>query len=287
MTDAIETTPTDAPVGNSKLLIAMNKLGLEAPSTQEGRVATLVWNVQNNYPRVSVFTHDIKDEGPETAGGRITANLDFPVFYSLCEMFRKLASSPKSAWEENGISYRIDNDNFTYENNVRSEKPTKVNELWVGRDKEGSIWISVLANNRPKIRFHLAPSNWHHFHHGNGTPLTKSENSEIFAKGYARMLETIAGVTGVTNYAPYEKPTNAPGSTPAAQQPQGQNQGSGNGWQQRSGGGGWQGKSGGGWQGKGGGGGAWQGKSGGGWQSKAGGNAGGNNNQSNKDPIPY
>src|SRR6202008_4993087 len=123
-------------------------------------------------------------------------------------------------------------------------------------DKEGSIWLAIFANNRPKIKFHMGPGEWHHWFHGDGTPLNKSEVSVIFAKAYASMLEQVMSVTAVTNFSPVERPERT--FTPR------QGGGGGN-WQGRQGGGG-----GGNWQGRGGGGGG-----GGNW-NRGGGGGGGN-----------
>lgn len=190
------TEDEDKPTGFRKQLINENKLGLEAPNGIEGKTASLTFGFQNNNPRVVVWTRDPKDT---IDFGQIRAQLDMPSFYSFIELLRMALNS------SGPVEYVIDNENFTYENNVKSEKPAKVSELRVGRDEEGCVWISVFGKDRPKIKFYIAPTRWHHFRHANGTAFTKKENSDIFTRAYISMLTEVMANTGVTNYVVPEK----------------------------------------------------------------------------------
>lgn len=189
-------TDEDKPTGFKKQLINENKLGLEAPNGIEGKAASLTFGFQNNNPRVVVWTRDPADT---VDFGQIRAQLDMPSFYSFIELLRMALNATGP------VEYIIDNENFTYENNVKSDKPVKVSELHVGRDEDGCVWISVYGQNRPKIKFHLAPTKWHHFRHANGTAFTKKENSDIFTRAYISMLTEVMATTGVTNYVIPEK----------------------------------------------------------------------------------
>lgn len=189
-------TDEDKPTGFKKQLINENKLGLEAPNGIEGKTASLTFGFQNNNPRVVVWTRDPSDT---VDFGQIKAQLDMPNFYAFIDLLRMALSSSTP------VEYIIDNENYTYENNVKSDKPVKVSELHVGRDEEGCVWISVYGQNRPKIKFYLAPSKWHHFRHANGNAFTKKENSDIFTRAYISMLTEVMASTGVTNYVVPEK----------------------------------------------------------------------------------
>lgn len=268
MSDTPENKPVEgaaavAPEQQKKLLIAENKLGLEAPSSQDGKTANFVWFFTGQNPRATVFTHDDADQVND--GGKITAALDFKAFAACMELMRMLADMPAEVYgaKPEGVSFRCDNDNFTWskdpaggEQDVKSEKPVKQTELWVGRSKEGSVWLAVFANNRPKIKFHVTPTSFHHFHHGDGTALTTAELGSIFGRSYARLVEDLMKQCGVVGFNPTPRPERAP-------------------WKPREGG----------WQGKGGGGGGWQGRQGGGgggggnWQNRGGGGGGGGYNR--------
>lgn len=273
-----------------KLLISENKMGLEAPSSQEGKTANFVWDFRNNNPRATIFTHDDGDQQNER--GMIVANLDFKTFFAALEMLRMVANMPAEVYtaKETGVSFRVDNDNFTWSDNpaggerVKSEKPSKQSELWVGRNKEGTVWMAVYANGRPRINFPVGPTSFHHFNHGDGTALSKAELGTIFGRSYARMCEQIMAACGVAGYNPLPRPERAPW----VQRPQGQG-GGGGGYNRGGGGGGgnWQNRGGGGGGGgynRGGGGGNWQGRQGGGggggggnWQNRGNGGGGGGN----------
>ncbi len=239
-----------------KLAIGHNKIGLQAKSTAEGKTAQLAYNFQNNNPRIIVYTRDPQDA--EKDFGRIIAKLDLPTFFSLKELILKIIADPAES------KYQVTNDNFTYAGDQKSEEPEQVSEIWVGRDANGGIWISVVAKDRPRIRFFFKPSNFHHFRKADGTEFSEREYGDVFAAGHMDMLSKMMAATAVAEFVPVERPE---GGWPRSG---GFNKGGGNGYNRGGGNNGYRG-------GGGGGNGGYRPNNGGGYNRGGGGYSGGGN----------
>jgi hypothetical protein len=172
------------------------KLCLFAPapnSTSNGQ-AILMWNVFGNNPRVTVFTGDPKDVSEGNNKGRISANLDAPVFFTFIEMMERVARSKVP------IELKVLNRNYSWENGKRSDEPSVVSELRVCKDSDGSVWLSVEAEKRPKIKFFVVPSEWHLFCYGDGKPLDKTEVVTMHTLGYCHLLRNLVSGIMLTEY---------------------------------------------------------------------------------------
>lgn len=166
-----------------------------APNTTD-REAVLMWNVFSNNPRVTVFTGDPTDISDASSKGRISANLDAPVFFTFIEMIERVAKSKVP------IELKILNKNFTWTNGQRSSEPSIVSELHVGKDDKGMVWISVEAEKRPVIRFFILPSDWHQFCFADGTPLDKGELVTMHTLGYCNLLRRLMTGILIDDYVP-------------------------------------------------------------------------------------
>lgn len=188
---------------NQKLPVKKNaldnrKLCLFAPAPNNSeRQAILMWSVFSNNPRITVFTGDPSDNNETNYKGRISANLDGPVFFTFIEMLERVAKS------KTHIALKIQNKNYIWKNNERSKVPTIVSELHVGKQEDGAIYISVIAENRPNIKFYITPSDWHTFLYADGKPLDKTELITMHALGYCNLLRGL--VTGIM-LAEYTEP---------------------------------------------------------------------------------
>ena len=130
-------------------------------------------------------------------------------------------------------SESMHNWNFTYENDVKSVEPSKTSELWIGRDADGSAWISVTAANRPKIKFYFGISEFHFLKKGDGSEFSKREIGDIYLRAYVKMLSEIMNGCAVKAYIPWEKPEGEYQKKPY--QPKGNYQGGGNNYKQGGG----------------------------------------------------
>lgn len=168
-----------------------------APNNPVGsdRQAILMWNVYANNPRITVFTGDPTDSSEANNKGRISANLDGPVFFAFIEMVERVARS------KTPLELKILNKNYSWANNKRSDEPSVVSELHVAKEEDGSIWISVEAEKRPKIKFFIAPSDWHQICYADGRPLEKTEVTALYAMGYCNLLRSLVSGIMLEEYA--------------------------------------------------------------------------------------
>lgn len=210
-----------------KIALDNNKLSLSTPSPVDPKAKSkLVWGFHNNNPRLTVYTGDPSENTEKTGYGKIVANLDTPTlfaFFQLMEMALKA---------ENGFKAKIENKNFTFFGGKRSDFPVVLTELWCGKDKEGAIWMSITAKDRPMIKFIISPTDFHNLFNGDGSPMTKGEVSAIYATGYLVLLKQMYAHISVSEFV--EITMNKPGQQGGFQQGGYQRGGQQGGYQQKS-----------------------------------------------------
>lgn len=189
------------PPPKKKTAIDNTKLGLSAPCpTAEGKWSTLRWGLNNNNPFIAVYTGDPNDDTPNTPNGRIKAELDLPMLMMILNYLEQAITA------ENGWKMCVETLNFIFPGGRRSEKPVVTTNIWVGKDKEGSVFISVIdaqRKDRPVIKFELAPSNyWFHVNSRTGETISKQEASIAWTKGYIDLLRNLYYNLAVTEYTP-------------------------------------------------------------------------------------
>jgi uncharacterized membrane protein YgcG len=173
------------------------KLGLRAPNSV-GKFSSLQWAMVGNNPRIIVYTNDPNDT---VDYGKIASHLDLPTFYALLRLLKNLCNLPDGQKDRK----KIENKKFTWAGGKRSDNPVVTDSIIVGREEDGSIWISVSAPRRPQIKFTFAPPDFHHFCHGDGSPFTLGEASKLFAETYIDLLTHIAIAVNVKEYVHPEK----------------------------------------------------------------------------------
>lgn len=172
------------PAPRPKNALDNKKLGMRAPNAT-GQYASLQWSLVNNNPRITVYTNDANDTKDY---GKISANLDAPTFFSFLTILKKAIDAPIGEKIELPI---IENSNFIFPGGKRSEKPVVVSRLIVGRDEDGTIWISVTAQGRPNIKFPFTSPEFHSLIRKNGEKISAGELSAIYASAYHSMLSSV------------------------------------------------------------------------------------------------
>lgn len=191
-----------------KIALDNNKLSLTTPSPVDPKAKSkLVWGFHNNNPRITVYTGDPSENNEKTGYGKIVANLDTPTLFAF---FHLMEIAVKA---EPGYKAKIENKNFTFFGGKRSDHPVVLTELWVGKDKDGCVWMSVTARDRPLIKFTFAPTDFHNLFHGDGAPMSKGETSVIYATGYLAILKRLFAHISVTEFVEpiVNKPNNQGG----------------------------------------------------------------------------
>ena len=164
--------------------LEQDKLNLYATPEKTGaRSPKLCWAVIFNNPRLTVYTNDPALQNKENDWGRITARLDIIVAQSVLELLLKLVDEP------NDTKYKVENyNNPITANGERTQTPIHINDIYIGKDKEGIIWLSVVEKDKPKIKFNLEFTDYHHLQHGDGTPVTRADASKLVTRAYCGLL---------------------------------------------------------------------------------------------------
>ena len=268
-------TEAEAPKKPKRKTYYISRLGLYNPGEKGDPPATLSWAVMDGNPRLIARTGEKATE--ENGYGKITAALDGGMAGTVFELLEKaLVSEP-------GWKMKIVN-RSTYVDNKRFDPPQHVNDVAIGKDTEGRIWISVIQEGRPTIRFYMLPSSWHSLVNADGSVPAVDELSAMFTRSYLRIGPAlVAAVCGQAVKDNQDEASAFAEANPGQRSSGGyqQRQGGGGGYQQRPGGGGnWQNRNGGGGggynRGGQGGGGGYNRNGGGNWQNRNGG--GGYNN---------
>ena len=186
------------PAPRKKTALDNNKLTLSAPSpVSGGSTAKLAWGLHNNNPRITVYTGDPSEKDNDKANyGRIQAHVDLPVLYAF---FDVLENMTKSTTELN-TKIKLENKNFTFFGGKRSDYPVVQSELWCGKDKEGIVWMSITAKDRPTVKFSFIPSDFHNYYLGDGSAMSKAEVSCYYARGFISVLRSLYANLAVTEY---------------------------------------------------------------------------------------
>lgn len=210
-------------IARAKNALDNRKITMSVPCpSAKGKYSALMWNIVNNNPRITVFTNDPADS---TDGGKISANMDIVTFYAFIELIKQMCAF------DGETKVMIENKNFIFPGGKRSDQPVVVSELWVGKDKEGIVWISVTAKDRPRIKFPFGFADFHVFKKADGTPYTKAEMSVIAAQGYIEILQRFMAQLAVDNYVepPKKQQTGGGGSNYSNNNNSGGNSGGGGG----------------------------------------------------------
>lgn len=158
------------------------KLRLSArPQQGAQKPSSLAFSVVKNMVHVDVYTNVPNDKD----NGRIRAAMDSPTFFAMLELLNLAIESNEP------FSRKIENKNFTFYQGKRSEAPQIVSNTMVGKDKEGRVFLAVLAKDRPNIPFYFLPSSFHSLTMQDGSPVDEGTVSVIYAKGFLKLLYTL------------------------------------------------------------------------------------------------
>lgn len=271
-TEAQKPAEADAPKKAKRKTYYISRLGLFNPGEKGDPPATLTWAVMDGNPRLIARTGEKASE--ENGYGKITAALDVAMAGMVFELLQEALDS-QPGWKRKIVN------RSTYVDNRRFDTPQHVNDIAIGKDTEGRIWISLIQEGRPTIRFYMLPSSWHGLVNADGSVPAADELSAAFTRGYLRVGPELVAAVCALSVKDNQDEASAFAESGAPQRS------GGGGYQQRQGGGGYQQRPGGGgnWQNRNGGGGYNRGGQGGGGYNRGGGGGGnwqnrngGNNN---------
>ena len=282
---------TPAPTGRLSKNITLSQFSMYAPSVKnpDKHLRLNIGISGTGFPFMNVdVDENIQERTKENNFGKLTARLGGTVFFTLLNLL-KIAKTKEPGWKMGLQNFH------NYVNGQKVDKPQHVNDVLVGVDGDGCVWMTIVENGRESVRFFFGPSDWHNWKKGDGEMATRKEMNHWSLEGYVAgvtaAMSAIMGLHAVNGTGEEKFGSGAPsaGGNNGGWQKKPYQGGGNNNWKDRQGGGGWQKKP---WQGgqggNGGGQGGWQKKpwqngnnngNGGGWKNNNGGgwNKGGNN----------
>lgn len=179
-------------------LLRNTKLQLRAPCpTAPGKWSSLRWDMYRDNPRLVVRTNDPADQ--EKDYGQITAAMDPSVFYIFLDQLEQVVAG-------NLPSFKLECHNIP-RNDTGSRDIVHISDIWVGKDKDGVMNISVVSKNdtsRPVVKFpfDVSDSRFHKLYHKSGEEYTLAERSVAAARGYLMFLKQIMPLIHIADWTP-------------------------------------------------------------------------------------
>lgn len=143
----------------------------------ENKRARLGFGMLDINPRISIFTNNPEDTINK---GIITSPMNPETFLAFLNRLDTICKGPAGEKEKiecfQGFKDRV-----------------KVSDLVFGKDDEGYVWLSIVAPNRPNIKFTFEMSDWHTLTHSNGAKFTAVECSVLEAQAKIQLLRSVYG----------------------------------------------------------------------------------------------
>ena len=156
-------------------IIDFNRLSMWTPTPGvENKRARLSFGILDINPRISIFTNNPED----TIGkGIIPAPMNPETFFTFLMRLEMIAKGNPNAKEKIEC--------------FQGKERVKVSDLIFGKDEEGFVWVSVIAANRPNIKFVFEMSDWHTIQRGDGSKFTPAECSVLEALAKIQLLRNV------------------------------------------------------------------------------------------------
>lgn len=135
-----------------------------------------------NVPRVTVKTNVPNDKD----NGMINFQTDLDTFVVMLSVIKRMADGKL----DKGMTATYEDD---FVAGRKLENSVVISKLMVDKDEKGRIYIAVISNNRPKIRFFFGPSKFHNLLHNDGTPVSEAEVSAAYAHAFATRTADLVG----------------------------------------------------------------------------------------------
>lgn len=162
-----------------KKYMDVSRFTLWADGVGENTKARLVMGFRDGHPRFIVNTGVRGKEGL----------INFPSDVATITYF--LSRLKEVADAEPGTRFSIDSFTTLYENDKPTKNKRLVSTVYVGKSAAGIVYISVIAENRPKIIFEIKPSEYHVFKDKDGEKIADDFISKTMAKGLAEFMLNI------------------------------------------------------------------------------------------------
>lgn len=157
------------------------KLALFADSPEPGKRARMQFGGRDGMFRITVFT----GVGTEGKDGIIYCPFDPGSFSILLNMLEQAIRA------EPGEKFKVVCRGTIYENDKPTDKTKLLGEVYVGKNSEGIVWISMTHEKHPKIIFEFRTSKFMDFYGKDGNKMSDTDLSKLTAGAYLNTLRNI------------------------------------------------------------------------------------------------
>ncbi len=152
------------------------------PRTRQGRkVLRLTFGCTNGFPNVNMDTDEEGEPTIENGFLRLSSRLNAANFGAFCTLIT-MALEQSPGWKRGIECFH------TWKDGRQHETPQHVNDLVVGVDNQGLVYITILQAGRTSSKYVFGPTEWHNYKDENGNSLSQKEQNHIIAREYATSL---------------------------------------------------------------------------------------------------
>lgn len=153
------------------------------PRTRKDRKQLrLTFGCSNGYPNVNVET-DEEGEGTQENGWlRVSSRMAAVNFNTMCALI-ELATKQEPGWKQAIECYH------TWKDGRQHDEKQHINDLVVGVDNQGMVFISILQPGRTTTKFVFGPTDWHNYKKEDGSQWGAKELNHFCAKEHASGLK--------------------------------------------------------------------------------------------------
>ncbi|EKD89623.1 MAG: hypothetical protein ACD_33C00026G0003 [uncultured bacterium] len=146
---------------------------------EEGKRARLVFSFRDGNPRLTVYT------GIPGKEGVISFPSDIPTMVYLLTIIKDIANAEPNAKQT------INSMTNVYVDNKATAEKKVLSTLYIGKSKDGIVYLSLISEDKPKIIFTIKPSIYHVIKDKDGNAVNESVISSKMAIGIADFLLNI------------------------------------------------------------------------------------------------
>lgn len=154
------------------------------PVEEGGKRSRMILSFRDGNPRMVVYT------GGMGAESIINFPADMATLTSIMSTFKEIAQKKEPGYKE-----IIESLTTVYKDDKPTNEKRVLSKLYIGKSKEGIMYMSLVSENRPKLIFTFIPSLYHVFRDGDGNKIPDAVMSCRLAVAFAdTMLDAIATV---------------------------------------------------------------------------------------------